>query len=249
MSARDTATTGARVLRRSGLSRSPEVSGQPWQRIRLGEVGEIRLIRGRGITKKELVTQGVPCLRYADIYTRYENVTEVLTTYVDEGSAAGATALERGDVICAASGETREEIGKAVAWLGSGTAVAGGDTVIIRNHGQDSVFLAYALNSDDAVRQKVSLGKGDAVVHLHAHELARVTVRLPTLPEQRRIAAVLTAADAEIVLHRDLITHLRVRKHSLLEQLLTGEIRIPPRPDTGLGADGDPVSTPTTPPP
>lgn len=227
----------------AGETRFPEFEGQPWRNVRLGKMGGIRMVRGRGITKKDLVPHGVPCLRYADIYTRYENVTDTLATYVDETAAAGATALTRGDIICAASGETREEIGRAVAWLGKGPGVAGGDTVILRGHGQHPVFLAHTLNADEAVRQKVSLGKGDAVVHLHACELARVTLRLPSLPEQRRIAAVLETADTEIALQRDLVTRLRAQKRSLLEQLLTGNLRLPPRPDT----DADPVPTPTAP--
>ena len=119
--------------------------------------------------------------------------------------------------------------------------------LVLRGHGQNPVFLAHTLNAEDAVRQKVSLGKGDAVVHLHARELARVTLHLPSLPEQRRIAAVLDAADTEVALHCDLNTHLRTQKRFLLEQLLTGKLRIPP--ETGLDADADPVPTPTTPPP
>lgn len=230
----------------AGDIRFPEFEGQPWRKVRLGQIGGIRMVRGRGITKKDLVPHGVPCLRYADIYTRYETVADTLVTYVDETAAAGATALTRGDIICAASGETREEIGRAVAWLGKGPGVAGGDTVILRGHGQNPVFLAHTLNADDAVRQKVSLGKGDAVVHLHARELARVTLRLPSLPEQRRIAAVLDTADTEIALQRDLITHLRTQKRSLLEQLIGGDLMLPPHSATGL--DADPVPTPTTPP-
>ena len=233
----------------TGEIRFPEFEGQPWRNVRMGEMGAVRLVRGRGITKKDLMPQGVPCLRYADIYTRYGNVADTLMTYVNETAAAGATALTQGDIICAASGETREEIGRAMAWLGKGPGVAGGDTVIVRGHGQDPVFLAHTLNADDAVRQKVSLGKGDAVVHLHVQELARVTLRLPSLPEQRRIAAVLNTADTEIALQRDVITHLRAQKRSLLEQLFAGDLRLPPRPDTGLDADAHSVPTPTPPPP
>ena len=211
----------------TGEMRFSDFEGRPWSEVRLGEMGACRLLRGRGITKKDLAAQGVPCLRYADIYSRYDQTTDLLTTYVDEEVAEVATALVRGDVICAASGETREEIGKAVAWLGAERAVVGGDTVTLRDHGQNPVFLAHALNSSDVVRQKVSRGKGDAVVHLHAGELARVTVRLPSLPEQHRIAAVLETADAEVALRRDLITQLRGQKRGLREQLLTGKLRIP----------------------
>ena len=54
-----------------------------------------------------------------------------------------------------------------------------------------------------------------------------MTVRLPSLPEQHGIAAVLETADTEITPRRDLIAQLCARKHDFLEQLLTGELRVP----------------------
>lgn len=157
-----------------------------------------KFIKGRGITRADLVQSGVPCLRYGEIYTTYGDVTEELTSFVSEDTARRATPLDHGDIIFAASGETAGEIGKAVAWLGYGTAVAGGDTIILRGHGQDPTFLGHALNADDAVRQKSRLGKGHSVVHIHEAELARVSVFLPPVSEQRKIGEILRTWDEAI---------------------------------------------------
>lgn len=167
-----------------------------WRTVPLSDLG--RLIRGRGITRADLVATGVPCLRYGEIYTKYEDTIDDLQSCVSEEVATKATPLSHGDIIFAASVETREEIGKAVAWLGDGRAVSGGDTVLLRDHGQDPTFLVHALNSDDAARQKSTRSKGDAVVHLHAPDLAEITVVLPPLSEQRRIAAMLRTWDQAI---------------------------------------------------
>ena len=158
-------------------------------RVFLSDLG--KFIKGRGITRADLVQSGIPCLRYGDLYTTYGDVTDKLTSYVSDDTARRATPLHHGDIIFAASGETAGEIGKAVAWLGNDTAVAGGDTIILRGHEQDPTFLAHALNADDAVRQKSRLGKGHSVVHIHEAELAKVSVFLPPISEQCKIGEIL----------------------------------------------------------
>ena len=67
--------------------------------------------------------------------------------------------------------------------------------------------------------------------NVNAREYESFPVPLPALAEQRRIAEILGAADTEIALHNELITHLRAQKRSLREQLLTGKFRLPHHAD------------------
>lgn len=166
------------------------------QRRSLGTLGQF--LKGKGIAKSDLTSNGVPCLRYAEIYTMYGDVIHELRSFVSHAVASKALYLERGDIVFATSGETNAEIGKAVAYLGNEKAVAGGDTVVLRGHGQDPSFLAYALNSEDAVRQKSRLGKGHSIAHIHVPELSRVEIWLPRVVEQRRIAGILSTWDAAV---------------------------------------------------
>ncbi len=53
-----------------------------------------------------------------------------------------------------------------------------------------------------------------------------MNIMLPPLPEQKAIAEVLTAADNEIVTHRKKLDALRLQKRGLMQQLLTGKIRV-----------------------
>lgn len=166
------------------------------QRRSIGNLGQF--LKGKGIAKSDLTSNGVPCLRYAEIYTSYGDVIHELRSFVTHAVASKALCIEQGDIIFAASGETTAEIGKAVAYLGNEKAVVGGDTVVLRGHGQDPSFLAYALNSEDAVRQKSRLGKGHSIAHIHVPELSRVEIWLPRVLEQRRIAAILSTWDAAV---------------------------------------------------
>ena len=193
-------------------------SPRRWRNVRLSELG--RLIRGRGITRADLVPIGVPCLRYGEIYTKYQGIVSSLASRVEEAVASKAIPLYHGDIIFAASGETSEEIGKAVAWLGHGHAVSGGDTVVLRSHGQDPTFLVHALNAEYVSRQKSRLSKGDAVVHLHAPDLARVSVAIPPVEEQRRIASVMRTWDEAIDRVRALRRAWQRRRAALMQKLL-----------------------------
>ena len=167
-----------------------------WRRVTLGEFGTF--YKGKGITKADLVKDGIPCLRYAEIYTKYDGIVNELSSSVSPGAATKATPIQSGDIIFAASGETAAEIGKAIAFVGCYPAVAGGDTVIFRDHGQEPTYLAHMLNSADAARQKARLGKGQSVVHIHVPELFQVEVPLPPLHEQRKIAEILATWDTAI---------------------------------------------------
>ena len=58
------------------------------------------------------------------------------------------------------------------------------------------------------------------------HDLSLVKVAIPSLPEQKAIAKVLTAADNEIATHRKKLDALRLQKRGLMQQLLTGKTRV-----------------------
>jgi type I restriction enzyme S subunit len=127
----------------------------------------------------------------------------------------------------AGSGETKEEIGKCVAFIDDFEAYAGGDIVILRSHNADPLFLGYALNTDEVNRQKAGLGQGDAVVHINARALAQVNMVIPPLPEQRAIAEALSDVDGLLAMLDKLIAKKRAIKKAAMQQLLTGKTRLP----------------------
>ena len=55
---------------------------------------------------------------------------------------------------------------------------------------------------------------------------AGIIIKLPSLPEQKAIAEVLTTADDEIATHRKKLDALRLQKRGLMQQLLTGKTRV-----------------------
>jgi type I restriction enzyme S subunit len=207
----------------TGKKRLPGFSGE-WEAKRLGEIG--LFLKGSGVKKDEAQSGPIPCIRYGEIYTRHDDYIKVFYSYISEVVAEQARLLKQGDVLFAGSGETKAEIGKCVAFMGDFEAYAGGDIVILRPEGCDSMYLGFALNTPEINRQKASRGQGDAVVHIGSSSLADISLLLPPLPEQTAIAEVLSDMDAEIEALETKLTKARQVKQGMMQELLTGRIRL-----------------------
>ncbi|MBP7299164.1 restriction endonuclease subunit S [Methanoculleus sp. 10] len=72
---------------------------------------------------------------------------------------------------------------------------------------------------------------------------------LPPLPEQHRIAAVLSAVDRDLAAERDHRTRLRTLKKGLMQDLLTGRKRVPLNGTGGTAGPGSQSVTACAPPP
>ncbi|MGQ7244944.1 restriction endonuclease subunit S [Salinicola sp. V024] len=195
-----------------------------WETTRLGDLGVF--YKGRGIRRDDVSDEGVPCIRYGEIYTRYDNYVTEPESRIPSNIALSAFLLKTGDILFAGSGETAEEIGMCLAYLGETPAFAGGDIVILRPHCGISAYLGHLLNHPSIARQKARLGQGDAVVHISARNLSQIELRLPPEDEQTAIAAVLSDMDAEIEAMESRCDKARQIKQGMMQQLLTGRVRL-----------------------
>lgn len=183
-------------------------------------------LRGRGIKRDDVRPSGVPCIRYGELYTTYTDYTSSPVSFVNPSVAAMALPIRSGDILFAGSGETKEEIGTAVAYVGNVPAVAGGDIIVLRGTDYDPVYLASLLNTPEAANQKARGGQGDAVVHINWRVLAGLEVTVPSVPEQRAIARVLCDADSEITALERRLEATRAIKRGMMQELLTGHTRL-----------------------
>ena len=207
----------------TGKKRLPGFSGE-LEVKRLGELGEF--LKGSGVRKDESFSGDLPCIRYGEIYTKHCNCIKTFHSWISPEVAATAKRLKRGDILFAGSGETKEEIGKCVAFVDDFEAYAGGDIVILRPENSCSTFLGYYLNTTPINQQKASKGQGDAVVHIGSAALSSIEIQIPPLPEQTAIAAILSDMDAEIAALETKLAKTRQLKQGMMHNLLTGKIRL-----------------------
>lgn len=201
-----------------------------WEVKKLGEIGYFS--KGKGISKSDALSGSIPAIRYGEIYTKHDNILRAFTSFIDEEVAKGAKRINKGDLLFAGSGETKAEIGKTVAFVGKEAAFAGGDIIILSPSCEyNSVFLGYLLNTPEIQTQKAINGQGDAVVHIYQSGLENIHISTPPLKEQIRIADLLKDIDFEIEGISNRLTKARQIKQGMIQQLLTGQIRLKKQPE------------------
>lgn len=168
-----------------------------WSAKRLKYVAR-SLAKGNGITKDETFVDGdTPCIRYGEIYTRYNQSFTECVTRTNKDIISSPRYFSHGDILFTCTGELVEEIGKSVAYLGSEECMAGGDIIVLK-HTQNASFLNYALNCNYAQAQKSCDKAKLKVVHISAFDIGNIILAFPPLSEQTAIAAYLDEKCATI---------------------------------------------------
>lgn len=208
----------------TGKRRLPGFSGE-WSKCKLGSLGVF--LKGTGISRNDSNSGNLPAVRYGELYTKHQNYVNSYFSHISKEVASNAQRIYRGDILFAASGETKEDIGKCSAIIYETAAYAGGDILIFRPTTQlDPVFMGTLLNMADARKQRAAQGQGDAVVHIHADALSSISIIIPNIEEQKAIAEILIGMDKEIELLKRKLEKYRQVKQGMMQQLLTGKIRL-----------------------
>ncbi len=167
-----------------------------WEEKTLGELAT-DMYRGSGIKRDQVTKEGTPCVRYGEIYTTYNVGFETCVSHTKEEYISSPKYFEHGDLLFAITGESVEDIGKTIAYLGNEKCLCGGD-IICMKHKQNPKFLAYALSTPDAIRQK-GMGKTKLkVVHTNAPSLKAISIPVPTLAEQQSVVDSLDSLKSKV---------------------------------------------------
>ncbi len=159
----------------------------------MGEIGQF--IRGRRFTKDDVVEDGIPSIHYGEIYTHYGVSTTSTLSQVRPDLAMRLRYAQPGDVVIAAVGETVEDVGKAVAWLGD-IHVAIHDDCFLFRHSINPKYVAYYLQTEAFHAQKGKYVARAKVKRLSGENLAKIAIPVPPLEKQERIVSILDKFDA-----------------------------------------------------
>ena len=200
-----------------------------WEVVQLGRIGVFS--KGSGGTKDDEVPDGIPCVRYGDLYTTHRYFINQTRSYISPARATAYTSIDRGDVLFPTSGETIEEIGKSAVSLMHTPVVCGGDLIIFRPKiPVEPRFMGYALDSPPpppppAQTQKSLMGRGITIMHIYSGQLKYLWLPLPPLSEQRAIVRYLDhAADRiqrYVTAKRKLIALLEEEKQAIVNRAVT----------------------------
>ena len=136
-------------------------------------------------------------------------------------------AVKRGDVLFNRTSETQEEIAFAAVYLDDEKVVFGGFVIRARsvNDKMNDQFKKYCFQSSLFRKQVMAKGQGAVRANIGQNDLGTVKIPLPPLPEQQKIAAILSTWDRAITLTRQLLQEKEAQKKGLMQRLLMGKVR------------------------
>ena len=155
---------------------------------KLGEIATIS--RGGNFQKKDFLTEGVPCIHYGQIYTKYGLFADKTFTFISEECAKKQKMAQPNDIVMAVTSENIEDVCKCLAWLGDEPVAVSGHSAII-HHNQNAKYLVYYFHSQMFFAQKRKLAHGTKVIEVTPDALVDITLPVPPFEVQREIVRIL----------------------------------------------------------
>jgi len=215
----------------TGKTRLPGFSGE-WKSKRLGDT--LSFIKTANNPRKDLSNRGdLQYIHYGDVHSHGPPLLDCTATplpMIAKNMVGNAILLEDGDLVFVDASEDLAGVGKSVEIINIGDydVVAGLHTIVCRGDKRywANGFKAY-LQFIPAFRLVlVRMATGISVYGISKKHVAEIVLPLPSVAEQRAIAAVLSDMDSEIVALEQRMDKTNKIKQGMMQQLLTGRIRL-----------------------
>jgi type I restriction enzyme, S subunit len=185
------------------------------------------LSKGKGLLKGGIRRSGsIPAIPYTALYTDYSEVVDysLVKWFIDDENQS--VIVREPCLLLASSSNMEANTGKASALLG-GTAVAIGREVIVFKTSADCVYLSYLLSTSFYRKKTLALSRGTTIKHVYPATFQDYLVAHPSIREQSSIAKALSDVDALLSGLDRLIAKKRDLKQAAMQQLVTGQTRLP----------------------
>jgi type I restriction enzyme S subunit len=201
---------------------------EDWEVKRLEEISAIQqgVSKGRLISIDNAIT--VPYMRVANVKDGEIDLTEVKQITIHKSELAKYT-LAEGDILITEGGDP-DKLGRGGLWMDSI------ENCVFQNHlfriraSRKKLYYSYLFNffqSFGARTYFLSCAKQTTgIASINSSQVKATPIPLPPLPEQRRIAAILSTWDAAIAKEQQLIDALQARHRALMQHLLSGKKRL-----------------------
>lgn len=191
-----------------------------WEVKKLGEFGDT--FSGLSGKNKEDFGRGYPYIPYKNIFQN-SKIDINFMDYVDIKESEKQHKVKYGDIFFTTSSETADEVGMSSVLL---------DEVEImylnsfcfgfrlkNNNVLDPLFSSYLLRGENIRKELNVLAQGSTRFNLSKSQLIKLIIPIPPLPEQQKIADILSTWDKAIQKTGDIIKFLEKRNKALANQL------------------------------
>ena len=197
--------------------------------ISLSKIGTF--FKGGGFSRENLSDSDYGAILYGDIYTKYNYFFEECISKIDENAYFNSKCIDGNVVLITGSGETKEDIGKSVAYVGTKKIALGGDIIALKpNKNFFSKFIAYFSNTSNIKAFKHMESTGDIIVHITLGAIKAIKIPFISVEEQKdivkKIDEYILNLKNLIALIEDKIKYFLSLKQSLIAEVVTGKIDV-----------------------
>ena len=202
-----------------------------WEEIKLGQI--VKLQGGNAFKSSDFKEKGIPIVRISNIQNNIVDLSSAV--YCEDSKHFENFLISNGDILLAMSGATTGKIGRYRYPFKSYLNQRVGKFQIIKNSLIDFDFLNHLVHSNIFIKNTMIDAIGGAQPNISSSQVEGVFYRIPTLPEQKKIASILTSVDEVTENTQRQIDKLQDLKKAIMNELLTKGIDHTEFKDSELG--------------
>ncbi len=184
----------------------PTTNPKGWEVKLIGEIGNVE--RGAGISKKDFVPDGSPCIHYGQLHTVFGPYTTRHISCIPDDLIAKPRIAHPNDVVMAITSEDVEGSCKSTAWMGDYDIIVGSDAAIL-HHSQNGVYVSYYTQTMAFYIEKEKYANGFKVTHISAKDIESIPIMCPPLALQQSFAVQIEAIEQQKALVRKSLEETR----------------------------------------
>lgn len=218
----------------TGQTRLPGFHGE-WEVKALGDL--FTFSGGYSASRDQLSSEGHCYLHYGDIHKSSKTFIDVQSEYQDIPKldiplkrVSQGSLLEDGDVVFVDASEDDEGTSKHVVVVNEDktTFISGLHTIVAKSktNEMDHQYRRFCFQASDIRRQFYFYAVGTKVSGISKTNITKLTIPVPSLPEQTAIAEVLSDMDTELNTLEARRDKTRALKQGMMQELLTGRTRL-----------------------
>ncbi|MDB4844713.1 restriction endonuclease subunit S [Hellea sp.] len=202
----------------SELGRIPE----GWTKERLGKY--VKIESGNSFQSSEFSDKGIPIVRISNIRNGKIDLSNAV--FCEENKRLEKFLIANGDILLAMSGATTGKIGKYTCSFKSYLNQRVGRFKVIDETKVENEYVYQLVRSREFTENTLIDAIGGAQPNISSSQVENVVYKFPPLPEQKKIASILTSMDKTIEEKQRKLHQTQSLKKSLMQDLLTGRVRV-----------------------
>jgi type I restriction enzyme S subunit len=173
-------------------------------------------------------------IHYGDIHTKFDRILDLSiesVPFIPTELEKKYEKLQDGDLVVADASEDWDGVGKSIEIINSNNkkVIAGLHTLHLRPKSNDLILgiKGYLMNLYNVSVSIKRMATGAKVYGINKSSLSKILLPIPSEPEQQAIKVKLDGVSNEIISKQTKIQTLQRLKKSLMQNLLSGKVRLP----------------------